>query len=125
MAEILVIDDSAVARETMAQILSDAGHEVYQHESPLGATALIYKHRVKLVVLDMNMPAMSGERFAQLIRGNANMNHVKLILVSGERQEALYDVGQSVGADAVLRKADLQHALSVTVKRLVTSGDGV
>ena len=104
---VLVIDDSELAREAIALELEGAGYDVRTLASPLGAITQIVQHSVDAVVVDLNMPLMSGPRFAEVLRANHRLAHVKLLLVTGEDRADLEGLGSQLGADAVLRKGDL------------------
>ena len=65
---ILLIDDSDIAREAVGNILTAGGWTYHDVSSPLGATSLIAKLDIDILVVDMNMPVMSGSAFAQLVR---------------------------------------------------------
>ncbi|MEO1482583.1 MAG: response regulator [Myxococcota bacterium] len=118
MARILVIDDSEVTRTTAMALLREGGHLTWQHASPLGATRMLFEKKISLVVLDMNMPAMSGERFAELLRSNPRLAHVRVVLITGADAETLSEAGARISADAMIRKENLTRELLPTINRL-------
>jgi len=114
---VLVIDDSDIARAKLIQILEAAGHRTIERETPIGASATIVHEQVDAVVLDINIPVMSGASFAKLLRRNPRMNEVKLILVSGDRRQ-LESVAEEVKCDAALEKVNVEQLLLPTIQRL-------
>jgi two-component system chemotaxis response regulator CheB len=65
---VLVVDDSAVAREVMAGILAtDPGIEVAVAADPLIARQKIARTRPGVIVLDLDMPRMDGMTFLREI----------------------------------------------------------
>jgi CheY-like chemotaxis protein len=116
---ILVIDDMEIARQTIAHTLIRAGFEVHERDTPLGATAQIVKLEIDAVVVDMNMPVMSGGRFAQVLRRNSRLDHVKLVLVTGDSQSELERVGRRIQADGMLSKEDVPTELVPLIRRLL------
>ena len=46
----------------MAQLLMDAGMRVHTLPSPIGATRAILANKVDVVVIDVMMPGMRGDR---------------------------------------------------------------
>jgi CheY-like chemotaxis protein len=118
---ILIIDDSPVARDVVTSLVEDAGYQVIALESAIGATAAIVKFDVDVLILDMNMPVMSGERFAELVRKNVRLAHVRLVLMTGGSAADLAKAGDSVGADAVLHKNELSAKLVPTIERLAAA----
>jgi len=117
--DILVIDDSDIARAKMAGALTEAGYAVLDLPSPIGATRGVVRHGVRLVVVDIQMPAMSGDRLAALFRDNPRLSEVKVVLVSGVAVDALEELAADVGADAVVSKTKGDGALIAAVRRLI------
>ncbi len=64
---ILVIDDDAALRQTLARVLQRAGHEVTTAESGEVALSLIDGTRFDLVYMDLRMPGMAGLDVLRLI----------------------------------------------------------
>ncbi len=118
-ADVLVIDDSDIARATMVRSLTQAGLEVLDLPSPIGATRSIVRHHVQLVVIDINMPSMRGDKLAALFRNNDRLRELKLVLVSGTEPERLAQLAQEVGADGVVSKAAGADALVRMVRQLI------
>jgi CheY-like chemotaxis protein len=114
---VLVIDDSEIARAKMANLLGDSGFKVIQLPSPIGATRLILNRQVSVVVVDVLMPGMRGDRLAALFRGNPRFADLGVILVSGEADIELDRLLPETGADATVSKAKL-HELVPTVLRV-------
>jgi CheY-like chemotaxis protein len=118
-AAVLVIDDHDVAREVMTRLLTDAGHRVCAQSTPIGATRTIVRENISVVVVDVEMPALRGDRLVALFRSNPRFRNLGLILVSGAPEKELVEIGREVGADAVVPKIHLEESLVSTVARLV------
>ncbi len=119
---VLVIDDSEISRDVIRDLLEGAGCIVRTLESPLGATAEVVRFDAEFVVVDVNMPVMSGGRFVELIRRNTRLSHVKLVLVSGDSETELRRLGESLEADAVIPKKALNDRLIATLNTLAGGG---
>ena len=63
----LVIDDSEISREVIRATLEARGWIVHTLESALGATAAIVRHQTNVLVVDVNMPVMSGGKFVEVV----------------------------------------------------------
>lgn len=114
---VMVVDDSDVARETIVHTLRDAGFEVIERSSPIGVSREVIRQRVCAVVLDVEMPALRGDKLATLLRANSNED-VRLVLVSSIPEQQLRQIGQRVGADGVVPKARVASELVVLLERL-------
>ena len=116
---VLVIDDSDVDRETMADVLGRAGFRVHMLPSPIGATRTARDLGVRAVVIDQNLPAMDGGKLAALFRGNPHLRTIPLVLVSGNDDAAMTKIVREAHADAFVSKRNVHRDLAPTVRRLV------
>ena len=117
---VLVIDDSDIDRETMGELLREAGFEVHMLPSPIGATRIARQLQVQVVVIDQNIPAMDGTKLAALFRGNAGMSKISIILVSGSDEPEMQEFAKAAGVDAFVSKREMHRQLVTIVKRLTT-----
>ena len=81
MSRILVIDDEAVIRMLVVEILESAGHEVTSAESAEVALTLLEVAEFDLVVSDVIMPGLSGLELLEAVR--ARRASLPVILVTG------------------------------------------
>lgn len=116
---VLVIDDSQIVRASLSRLLSEAGYRVYERSTAVGASAIIVRHDVQVVILDIIMPVMSGERFAGILRSNDRLDHVKLIMITSDAA-LLDEVAERVGADAALTKAEARTQLLEVVSSVLS-----
>ena len=64
---VLVVDDSAVVRQALSQILGQAGMTVAVANDPIIAMEKMRRERPDVIVLDIEMPRMDGLTFLQRI----------------------------------------------------------
>ena len=114
-ATVLVVDDSELSRSEMMRLLTEDGLVVVGLASPIGATRAILTNAVSVVVIDVLMPGMRGDRLATLFRGNPRLRELGVVLVSGDDGE-LSRLSSEVSADAVVSKSAL-HELVPAVRR--------
>jgi DNA-binding response OmpR family regulator len=117
--KVLVVDDDATARELLSSELTEAGYESISLPSPIGVTRFVQEHDIEVVIIDVVMPSLSGDRLAKLLRGNPKFAKLVVILVSGESERELQHLSSVVGADAVISKGDIRGKLATTVKAAV------
>jgi twitching motility two-component system response regulator PilH len=60
MARIVIADDSPTLRRIVSSVLTKHGHEVVQAEDGIGAVQAVFAHQPDAVVLDVQMPRVSG-----------------------------------------------------------------
>jgi CheY-like chemotaxis protein len=118
-ADILVVDDNAVNRNSIVRLLRTAGHSVISSDTAIGASRLVLRSGVKVVVADLNMPAMQGSSLLTVFRRNPRLDQVAVVLLSGVAAEELVEAASSVGADAAVSKLEMSTMLLPTVQRLL------
>lgn len=64
---ILVVDDDADVRATIAQALKALGYNVAEAQDGEAALALVGEHRLTLAILDYMMPGLDGAELAREI----------------------------------------------------------
>ena len=114
--KVLVIDDDDIARELIVSILESGGYETYDLPSPIGATQAILDRSIEIVVIDLFMPAMSGDKLAKMLRSNPRLQNLVIVLVSSADVDELTGLASSVKANAVVSKADVRTRLLPALK---------
>ncbi|HYC31291.1 MAG TPA: response regulator, partial [Gemmatimonadales bacterium] len=81
---ILVVDDDAAVGKTVGRALRTMGYEVVTISDPMDAYELLETHRFDLVLIDVNMPGMSGDAlFVALVRRAPELA-ARVLLMSGD-----------------------------------------
>jgi len=114
---VLVIDDDDIAREMLCEALRDAGHNVHDLPSAIGATRAIFDQNIEAVVLDVMMPSINGDKLSRLLRQASKGKQLTIILVSSRPAAELHELADAAQADAVLPKAAARKELAQTLKR--------
>jgi CheY-like chemotaxis protein len=102
----LVIDDSLIALEIIHERLTSAGFDVTVRSEPLGAGQWIAEHRPAFVLLDVEMPALSGDALAVLLKKRATTQDVCIILHSSLPRDKLAQLVRQCGASGAIEKTD-------------------
>ena len=123
MKRILVIDDDRAHLETTRDLLEEEGYDVITQAGPFGATERIMVTRPDLVLLDVNMPALSGEMLLQVVKGREQTREARVVLHSSNDEEALRGAARRLGAAGWICKGD-PTALLRTVARLLDGPPG-
>jgi DNA-binding response OmpR family regulator len=96
---ILVVDDEPQIRRIMRAVLVAKGYEVFEAESGENALALIRSSKFDLVLLDINMPGISGIEVCLQVRTTSEVPIVMMSAGEESRAKAL-----KAGANDYLKK---------------------
>jgi CheY-like chemotaxis protein len=118
-AKVLVIDDDEIALEATRDVLTEAGYDVQCLTSPIGAKQTIVSQGIEAVVVDLNMPVMSGDRFISLLRSWDRIRDIPTVLISGSSQEKLDAIAQSLPAVQTVTKENIAVALPRALERVL------
>jgi two-component system chemotaxis response regulator CheY len=113
MPRALVVDDSRAMRMILARTLAESGFEVLQAAS--GREALEFMDReglsIGLVLLDWNMPEVSGIEVVEKLRSQSAYNHVRLVMVTTETEIEQMARALEAGADEYVMKPFTREAI--------------
>ncbi|MBW2558363.1 MAG: response regulator transcription factor [Deltaproteobacteria bacterium] len=122
MIRILVVDDHAVVREGVKQILADVSDMVVKDEAGNGPTTLekIAQNDYDVVLLDISMPGRSGLEILEDIKSR----HPKLpVLILSMHPEEQYAVrALRAGASGYLTKASAPQELIGAIRKASSGG---
>lgn len=82
-ARVLVVEDDPDIRAEIAAALEAAGHDVYEAKNGEQALRQVDSVPFDLVLLDHNLPGMSGREVLTQIRGSGRMTAVPVLMASG------------------------------------------
>jgi DNA-binding response OmpR family regulator len=114
--KVLVADDDAELRELIAFTLSQAGYLVIKASDGSAAVRLFAAESPDLVVLDINMPALSGFQVCEAIRARSRVP-VMMLTVRGEEEDLVRALG--LGADDYLTKPFSPRTLLARIRALL------
>ena len=114
--KVLVADDDAELRELIAFTLSQAGYLVIKASDGVAAVRLFAEESPDLVVLDINMPGLSGFQACEAIRARSRVP-VMMLTVRGEEEDLVRALG--LGADDYLTKPFSPRTLLARVRALL------
>jgi two-component system, chemotaxis family, chemotaxis protein CheY len=115
MARILVVDDHPLVRRAVREILSVAGHEIFEAENGRQAEMAMASCRPDLVLLDILMPEQDGIETIIALRRQYPELHIVAMSAGGYGGANFLATAKKLGADLVLQKpfdgADLVAAI--------------
>lgn len=120
-ANVFFVDDSAVARKKIVEVLDKLGArhkhaqnglEAWTRLDSMAAHAQQQKKRladeVDLILVDAEMPEMDGYVLTRNIKGDARFDGIPVVMHSSLSSEANRSMGKAVGVDAYVAKFDAE-----------------
>ena len=104
MRTCLVVDDSRVIRKVARRILEDIGYEIAEAADGMEALAWCRAAMPDAILLDWNMPVMSGIDFIKLLRQRRDADQAKVVFCTTENDVAHIRAAMEAGADEYVMK---------------------
>ena len=114
--KVLVADDDADLRELIAFTLAQASYLVIKAKDGVAAVRLFTEESPDLVVLDINMPGLSGFQACEAIRARSRVP-VMMLTVRGEEEDLVRAL--ELGADDYLTKPFSPRTLLARIRALL------
>jgi len=104
MRTCLVVDDSRVIRKVARRILEEIGYEIAEAADGLEALAWCRAAMPDAVLLDWNMPVMSGIEFLRRLRAERGGDTPVVVFCTVENDRAHIEEALEAGADEYIMK---------------------
>lgn len=104
MSEILFADDDRAMREMVGEVLRSAGHRVRLIGDPPVALEEIRRTPPDLVILDFRMGPPDGLTICRSIKGDPRLEHLPVLILTGESKPDERIQGFDAGANDYLAK---------------------
>lgn len=103
--KIVIIDDSELVLEMARDILVEAGYEVCTAGNSIEANQYIFSpERPALIILDVMMPLLDGDKKLKILKGNEQVRGIPVIFLSSKSADELKKLVAETGADGYLCK---------------------
>ena len=118
---IMLADDDIEIRRILMRALGSLDAELIEASDGEQALEAIIQHQPDLVILDVMMPTLSGWELCKYIRGKAELEHIKVLMLTAIGRTVNEMTSPLYGADAHMDKPfDIQEVLE-TVRTLLDS----
>ena len=115
---VLIIDDNESHLLTAKGIIESLGYRVEIHNSPFRTTEKIMKLKPDLVLLDVNMPALPGDRLCAMLRSEPELMKTPIYLYSSNDEDMLRRSVTLFRADGYICKGNIS-GLRQQVQRIL------
>ena len=120
MKKVLVVDDSEAIRNQVSRALQGAGFDVSLAIDGLDALDRAQAADLSMILLDVNMPGLSGLDLLDRLSANGTTKRVPVLMLTTEAQAAMVARAQNAGAKGWMIKPVSMESLVSAVLRLAT-----
>ncbi|UCE22157.1 MAG: sigma-54-dependent Fis family transcriptional regulator [Candidatus Aminicenantes bacterium] len=120
-AEILVVDDESIVRESLHDWLDSVGYKVVTAESGEEALRIIQKKKIKIMLADLIMPGINGIELMKKAREIVPMISTVIITAHGTIQTAITAIRE--GAYDYVEKPFCPEKVELLIKNLMDHHD--
>ena len=117
---VLVVEDNDELRNYLVDMLT-ASYNVQSCSNGKDALVIIREFNPDLVISDIMMPEMSGDKLCSIIKTDIEMSHIPVILLTALGDEKDILGGLEIGADAYITKPFSVGILKVTIKNILAN----
>jgi two-component system NtrC family sensor kinase len=103
-ATLLIVDNDRAARDGLRSVFESAGHRTIGVPDAPSALRLLHKQSCDLVLLDVELPEVDGVALCRLLRAQAAMTQMPLVVFSADDSEGRKVEAFHAGADDYIVK---------------------
>ncbi len=115
-SKVLVVDDSKAALKLMTAQISRSGYTVFAAETGEEGLEIISRHLPDLVLLDINLPGISGFDLLERIKGSPETAAIPVIMISAAGDLNNQVMGFASGAVDFVTKPSMEPFLLARIK---------
>ena len=118
-ARVVVVDDSATILALVAASLQRDGYELATAATGEQALDLIRSERPEVVIVDANLPGVSGYDVCRTLRDEADHPQPHVIILTAAARDAARERAVEVGANEFITKPFSPNALRERVREIL------
>ncbi len=121
---VLIVDDLEINRDALGIVLEDDYNLIYA-ENGKEALDLMYRYAddLSIILLDLNMPVMSGYEVAEHMRDDDRISHIPFIVLTADKNAELQAL-QMGAADFITKPFDIPEVILKRVDRILELSEG-
>jgi two-component system, OmpR family, response regulator len=121
--KVLIVDDDAFQLEVVSRTLRSYGFEVVTAESPIGVSNSVRSFKPDVVLVDVNIPALSGDKVIETVR-RLSQGSARFVLYSACDEAELRALARQSKADGWISKSETGQALVARIRSFLPPASG-
>jgi len=118
--KILIVEDSSASRKLLTVVLDRAGYDIVEAANGLEAINLARVTQPDLIIMDIEMPEMSGDQVLEQVKADASTQHIPVIIITVHDRDSLpVQRAIAAGAAKVIYKPASPKAIEDEVRQFL------
>jgi two-component system cell cycle response regulator DivK len=118
--KVLIVEDNDLNMKLFNDLLVAHGYGTLQTKDGVEALALARQHRPDLILMDIQLPEVSGLQVTQWIKGDADLRMIPIIAVTAFAMKGDEEKMRSGGCEAYIAKPISVTSFLQTVERFLS-----
>lgn len=118
---VLIVDDALSVRNTLVQLVQDAGFRAEAARDGVEAIDALRLFRPDVVLTDLEMPNMNGIELTSHIRARADLQGLPVIMITSRSQEKHRRLATEAGVDTYITKPYNDAELLLTIRQALAA----
>lgn len=117
--KVLIVEDNELNMKLFHDLLDSQGYEVLQTREGLQALALARQHRPDLILMDIQLPEISGLEVTKWLKDDEELSHIPVVAVTAFAMKGDEERIRQGGCEAYISKPiSVAHFLETVRKHL-------
>jgi len=118
-SKILIVEDTAVVREEISDILMMEGFDVYEANNGVEGLKQIKNIKPNLILTDIVMPEMNGFELYEAIQKDTGINKIPVIFLSAKADKNAVERAKKMGSgDYIIKPVSPDKLINKIKKRI-------
>ena len=117
--KVLIVEDNELNMKLFHDLLDAQGYETLQTREGLQALAIAREHRPDLILMDIQLPEISGLEVTKWLKEDDDLNHIPVVAVTAFAMKGDEERSREGGCEAYISKPISGVHFLETIKRLL------
>jgi diguanylate cyclase (GGDEF)-like protein len=99
MYRLLIVDDDAYCQDVLSDALESADYQIFTADDGVAALKFVQQQPVDLILLDINMPKLTGLEVLRRLKADGATRHLPVIMVTADDTESQISSCLDLGAN--------------------------
>jgi len=117
--KVLIVEDNELNMKLFHDLLDSQGYQTLQTREGLQALALARLHKPDLILMDIQLPEISGLEVTKWLKDDEELSHIPVVAVTAFAMKGDEEVIRQGGCEAYISKPISVTSFLETVRRFV------